>query len=176
MTWIRPELLFALRRWRDACLGVLVLAIGARWVFGLTGGLLHWFGFLIMFVGACLTFLGARRALLLQDGAGLGLVDVRERLITYMSPNGGGDLSIDGLSYVAIRVGGTPREIDQIAEIKPIWILRGQDGELQVPCDAKGSENLLDAMTCLPNIDISLAIKALSSSTPNTFVIWQKKP
>lgn len=178
MTLIRPELRMHLRRWREAFVGFLVIALGARWSFGLSGGMLHWLGFSLLFLGGSMFWLGVRRARLFQKGDGLGVVDVTERLITYMGPEGGGSLSIESLVYVAIHTEMDMTDTDCVANIdlknsNAVWKLRGDDGQLSVPVNACGADALFDALTVLPNVDFSAALDAMSATAPNTFVIWR---
>lgn len=173
MTLIRPEIRFALRRWRDVLIGFLVTAIGARWVFGLSGGVLHWLGYGVFLLGLCLCVLGYRRARLLKDGAGLGVVDVTERQITYLAPDSGGVLAIDDLTHIWIAP--DPRApFDGAQNATPSWVLQAHTGQISIPADASGAEQLVDALSVLPGIDMGKAAQTMSSPAGPKILIWQK--
>jgi hypothetical protein len=164
MSFLRPEAVAELRRWQGVIAAGAVLALGLWW--GLTSlGLIRWIGWALVLGGASLLWAMAQRARFHGGHGGLGVVEVDERQIAYLAPVGGGIVSLDMLSEVAITT-------DRAG--MPVWRFRAADEILRVPTSAEGTEALFDALTALPGVDIEAAIRASRSRTPDTIVIWRK--
>ncbi|GKY86754.1 hypothetical protein [Sinisalibacter aestuarii] len=166
MSFLRPEAIIALRRWRGAIAAAAVLALGLWW--GLTSlGLIRWIGWALVLGGAALLWASAQRARFHGGHGGLGVVEVDERQIAYFAPVGGGIVSLDMLSEVAIgpdRAG------------LPVWRFTAGGEILRVPVSAEGTEALFDALTALPGVDIEAAIRASRSGPAGLTVIWRAPP
>lgn len=164
MSFIRPEAAAELKRWRGAMASGAVLALGLWW--GLTSlGLVSWTGWALAAGGAAMLWASVQRARFHGGSGGLGVIEVDERQIVYLAPVGGGILSLDGLSEVAIgpdRAG------------LPVWRFTGGGERLSVPVSAAGTEALFDALTALPGADMEAAIRASRGRPDGTVVIWRK--
>jgi hypothetical protein len=164
MSFLRPEAMQAINRWSGALFAGAVLALGLWW--GLTSlGLIKWIGWLLALGGAALLWASAQRARFRGGHGGLGVVEVDERQIAYLAPVGGGIVSLDSLSEVAITV-------DRAG--LPVWRFTAGAEVLRVPTSAEGTEALFDALTALPGVDIEAAIRASRNRLPDTTVIWRK--
>ncbi|MCB1356779.1 MAG: hypothetical protein KDK53_09875 [Maritimibacter sp.] len=164
MGFFRAEATEAVQRWRGAMVAGAVLALGLWW--GLTSlGLVRWTGWALAAGGAAMLWASVQRARFHGGSGGLGVVEVDERQIVYLAPVGGGFLSLDGLSEVAIlpdRAG------------LPIWRFTGNGERLSVPASAAGTEALFDAITALPGADMEAAIRASRGRPEQMVVIWRR--
>ncbi len=164
MNLIRPEAAQGLKRWRGVIAAGAVLALGLWW--GLTSlGLIKWIGWTLTLGGAALLWAAAQRARFVGGHGGLGVVEIDERQIAYLAPVGGGIISLDALTHVAIapdRAG------------LPVWRFTAGGESLRVPTSAEGTEALFDALTALPGVDIEAAIRASRTRPDKPVVIWKR--
>ena len=164
MSFFRPEAIDELKRWRGAMVTAVVLAFGFWW--GLTSlGLVKWVGWALAIGGAAMLWASVQRARFHGGNGGLGVVEVDERQIVYLAPVGGGFLSLDSLSEVAI--------VPDRAGL-PVWRFTGGGERLSVPASAAGTEALFDALTALPGADMETAIRESRGRSAETVVIWQR--
>lgn len=165
MNFIRPEAAAALMRWREAFVGVLVLASGAWWSFGL-GGLMSWIGAVAMLAGTALVVLGIQRGRFRAPGGGPGLVRVDEGQITYFGPLTGGAVALADLDRIELDRGGVPVH----------WCLfqTGQPS-LAIPVTAEGAELLFDAFASLPGFRTGRMLTELNRAGTDRTVIWQRR-
>ncbi|MBV7407615.1 hypothetical protein [Maritimibacter sp. DP1N21-5] len=162
MSFLRPEAVAGLSRWREALIGGVVIAIGLWWA--LTGlGLVVWLGALVAVVGAALLWSGVQRGRFRTASGGLGVVEVTERQVTYLSPVGGGVASVEALTQVDIardRAGAA------------IWRLMTGTEVLTIPAAAEGAGALFDVLTQLPRADMEAAIRALHAPPAQAVTVW----
>ena len=164
MSFIRPEAAAEIRRWRGPMAAGAILALGLWW--GLTSfGLMKWVGWALAAGGAAILWASVQRARFHGGAGGLGVVEVDERQIAYLAPVGGGFLSLDGLSEVAI--------VPDMAGL-PVWRFTGGGERLSVPASAAGTEALFDALTALPGADMEAAIRASRGRPAEKVVIWRR--
>ena len=83
MSFIRPDIQYTLRRWRELSIGAGSIALGAYCALGV-GGLLDWVGVAGIVAGAALGAIGIRRARFRATGHGPGAVAIDEGEVTYM--------------------------------------------------------------------------------------------
>ncbi|WP_147126093.1 hypothetical protein [Shimia ponticola] len=165
MSWIRPEARETLMTWREVGFGVILMAIGVNWTISGTG-LAPILGAVIAVIGAAVAFVGWRRVQLPKGGGGPGIVEVDERRIAYLSGHGGGALSVEAL----VRV-----EVETSPSGRLIWRFRDDEGQvLNIPSDATGAEELLDALVSLPGLNYDQAAQAVRAERTDRFLIWQK--
>ncbi|MEM1236524.1 MAG: hypothetical protein AAGI10_06095 [Pseudomonadota bacterium] len=166
---IRPEAKKAIFEWREVILGGVLVIIGGNWV--VNGHTLQpAIGALVGALGLVFLYLGWRRVRFPSGGGGVGMVEVTERQITYLTAAGGGALAIDALIRVEVQTG--------VGGI--LWVFTAEDGGvLMIPGDAPGAETLFDALVSLPGINYDQAARA--ARAPGTlgthrdnFLIWQK--
>ena len=154
-------------RWRDTLVGLGAVALGLWWFLG-SYGVMRWVGLVIAIGGAAVLADALRRLRRPQGGGGAGIVSVTERQITYMSGHGGGAVSADTLSHVAVFRRGTGA---------PVWDLADTQGNrITVPSDAEGASALFDALAALPGFDESAAVEALKDPSTGAQVLWTRSP
>lgn len=165
MSFVRSDAARAFKRWRGAVASAAVLGIGLWW--SVTSlGLIRWTGWALTPVGAALFWASVQRARFRGGHGGVGVVEVDERQITYLAPVGGGILSLNGLTEVAIgpdRAG------------LPVWRFRAGAELLTVPASAVGTEAIFDALTALPGADMEAAIRASKGRPGAPVVIWARR-
>lgn len=169
MSFVRPEAMAFLIRWREALIGGVLIATG---LYSALNGisLQRWTGYLLIVIGALLLWEGIRRARFPAPGGGPGVVDVDERQITYFGPLGGGAVSIDDLVKVQVR---TTDLGPLVADLH--WDFFVGSGEsLTIPGDAENVELLFDALAVLPGADYEAATRAAMATENADFVIWEK--
>ncbi|MEM6481661.1 MAG: hypothetical protein AAF922_05725 [Pseudomonadota bacterium] len=166
MSFVRAEALELIQRWREAIAGVAITGIGLWWIFG-TGGLLFWMGLVLLPTGLSLGGLGIQRARLRTSSVGLGIVQIDEGRVIYFGPLTGGAVDLAELTRLDIDPTGRPSH----------WVLHHPGQEpLFIPVNATGSERLLDAFAMLPQFQTSRAVGALTQTSKEKTIIWQRKP
>ena len=171
MSFIRPEAVAWLRKWREALFGGAFLLFNLQLAASSVGLLkgIAWAGVL---VGAALFIEGLRRGRLPDKDGGLGVVEVDERQITYFGPLGGGALSIDELARVKVR---TTDQGPQVSDF--FWEFTDRDGQrLTIPGNAENAGALFDALTALPGADYEAVIRASGMTEASEFLVWEAAP
>ncbi len=166
MSFVRPEVRAFFYRWRDALVGEMVLLIGLYWVL-VAGGLLHYLGYVLIFLGGIQTVIGVQRARFRSGSGGPGVVQVDEGQVSYFGPLTGGSVALDDLASVAIDASGKPAH----------WVL-DQPGQpsLYIPVNAEGAEALFDAFATLPGIRTERMLSEMRQVRGQSVVIWEKAP
>ena len=156
MSFIRPELLTTLHRWREVIAGVTVAFIGL-WSAALGGYVLTPLGVAILALGAGWALTAFRRLRFQQDGEAPGIVRVTEAQVAYFGPRIGGFVGLPELSEIRLLT----------LRGRRIWKLKQGDGQLlHIPVEADGAEALFDAFATLPGIDMAALVSALGSDAP----------
>ncbi|OUD10078.1 hypothetical protein BVC71_00740 [Marivivens niveibacter] len=165
--FLRPEAVRTIKRWTQAIVGVAVTVFGL-WVFVSTFGFVKWFGAGVAVLGLSIMIEGTRRARLaarMGSEIGVGMVDIDERQISWLTAEWGGAVSIDQLASVAIR-------IDENDDM--FWQLTQKDGErLTIPANATGAEEIMDALSALPSLNYDAAVSAINSKGAGVYVLWR---
>jgi hypothetical protein len=100
------------------------------------------------------------------DGrGGLGVLEIEERRVSYLSEGLEKSISIDSLDQI---------ELHRNAKGRVTWVFYGPDGILSVPGDAEGTDALFDALVALPGINYSQAEAAMQGKDADIFLIWQR--
>ncbi len=160
---IRPEARRALRNWRDALVGLALLALGA-WFASQPGPVIKGLGGIVAVAGLALTILGTRRARFAAHAQGPGVVQVIEGQITYWGPEAGGFVALRELEALDLSADGER------------WLLRAADGtRLDIPRGARGAEALFDAFAQLPGVDMAYLLRRIGAApTPGDQPIWRR--
>lgn len=169
MSFIRPEARSAIWRWRDTLAGAALIVLG---LLGIRSGFSIYVGLGIaaFCLGVSLAFNGIRRARFPGRGGGAGLVEVKERQITYFGPHGGGAVDMDDLDRIQIRTTSDGPVAPDL-----FWMFTTKSGELlSIPGQAEGVEALFDALSALDGVDYGAAIEAAGSTERKLFEIWQR--
>lgn len=174
MSFIRPEAAAFLRTWGlPAAFAIAGLAlIWHGWAMTARGA---WVGVLLMGLGAfcCLGLFGAaERAVMAWRGrhGGPGVVTIEEGRISYFAPFGGGILAMDAIDRIEIvTTDRGPFEDDLF------WRLSDSMGQhIAIPGGASGAEGLLDTLGTLPGFDHLSVVRAMGSTEPAQFLLWQR--
>ena len=128
-------------------------------------GFVTWAGWIMAIVALPMLYQAVQRARFPKGRGGRGVVEVRERQISYFAPHGGGTLATEALIRVTIQTS---------ARGNLIWQFDAEGGEsLAIPGDAEGSQALFDALSPLKGVDYEAAAKAAAAQAPGLFLIWQ---
>jgi len=169
MSFVRPEAMAQVIRWRDVLVAAALAALGI-WMFATKMGVPKVAGGLLILVAVALAWTGIRRARFVGKGDGPGVVELDERQISYFGPLGGGSLAVDSLQRITIQTG-----LDRDKQPQRYWLLEGQNGDtLRIPASAKNAQALFDAVTALNGVNYDQAIKALQATQTDHFMVWQK--
>lgn len=171
MSFLRPEAMAALTRWKDVLAGLAVGAFGF-WLIFASYGIRAQFGVALVFVAVALVYSGVQRARRPVGSGGLGVVEVDERQITYFAPEGGGAVSLDALSQIEVVTTGSGERRSDFT-----WIFH-EPGEapLHVPGNAEGAQAIFDALAALGGVDFEGIIAVSKSRTASQRRIWVKEP
>lgn len=165
--FLRPEALRQILLWRESAIGAGALLFGL-WLAVAGAGFLRWLGVLVALGGGAILREGLLRLRRPRDGGGAGIVSVTERQITYLSGHGGGAVSADSLSLVAIERLGTG---------VPLWRLADRDGNsVAIPADAENADALYDALSPLPGLGQGELLRATAEAGPGRRVLWRAAP
>jgi len=164
MSFVRPEIAAALRRWREAWAGAALATLGLWWL--ITGGLLlATIGALAAAAGAALAFTAWRRLRFAQDVAAPGIVEVDEGRISYFGPHAGGAVALSELTEIAIV---------RTAEGHRAWRLTQPDRVLEIPVAAAGADRLFDVFAALPGASATALLAALEAPPVAQRRIWAR--
>lgn len=169
MSFLRPEAVAALRRWREVILAVAITILGA-WIAVQGGYLLPVLGLLVAGLGAGLGILGLRRMRFSRSVTDPGIVQVVEGQITYFGPPvrgyEGGFAGLSALSEIALMTHAGTRA----------WRL-SQPGQpaLYVPTAAAGAEALFDAFAGLPGLDSAQLLDAIEGPVDLPRIVWRRR-
>lgn len=156
MSFIRPELSAAARRWREVLAGLSLLALGG-WAASKGGYLLTPLGLALFAIGGAWALTAWRRLRFQQEGEAPGIVRVTEAQIAYYGPRVGGFIGLPELSEIRLLT----------LRGRRIWKLKQADGQLlHIPVESDGAEALFDAFAILPGIDMAALVAALGSDAP----------
>lgn len=149
---IRPELAVVLGRWREVAAAAGLGALGL-WFMALGGLLLIPVGAALLVLALAWGTLAARRMRFGQGVHAPGIVEVDEAQVSYLSPDGGGFVSLSDLVELRlVPLSG-----------RRYWRLKQADGQaLLVPVEAQGADRLFDAFAALPGMDSHALVASLS--------------
>jgi len=164
MSFVRPEAVAAIRRWREVISGTGVLCLGLWWMLGTTG-LLHWLGYVISAIAAVLIVSGIQRGRFRGDRDGPGVVSVDEGRIAYFGPLTGGAVALGEITRICLDPTGRP----------PHWLI-SQPGQadLAIPLSARGADDLFDAFATLPGIRTERMLALMRRPGDDPVVIWHE--
>lgn len=164
MSFVRPEVLASLRRWREVLYATALALLGLWWIAG-PGGLLAWVGAALVVAGAALAVVGVQRARFRGEGGGLGVVQVDEGQITYFGPLGGGSAAVTELSRLTLDRTGHPDH----------WVLEQRGAPtLSIPVNAEGADALFDVFAGLPGLRTERMLAQLQGRSAHPVVIWRR--
>ena len=169
MSFMRPEALSSLNRWRDVLIALALITLGA-WMFATKLGVPSAAGAVLILLSLAFGWTGYRRARFTTKGDGPGVVELDERQISYLGPLNGGSLAIETITRITIQ-----SSLNRLKEPQQHWQLESSDGEmLRIPSSAKNAQALFDAVTSLDGVNYDQAIKAMQATHADLFLVWQK--
>lgn len=168
MSFVRPELALAFRRWRAPILWGAAALIGLWLVWTGWQGRPVALGAGLLLTATALGLLveALRRQRFRGKPPAQGIVSVSEARIGYFAPFGGGFIDIDALVRVDLVVGRGSAAWSLIAE--------GGTG-LMIPLGARDADAIPDALARLPGVDLAAARAALSGGEPRRVPIWERR-
>ncbi|NHF73938.1 hypothetical protein [Paracoccus xiamenensis] len=171
---IRPELAAWLAPRRELMAAATCMAL-AGWVATWGGWFFAGLGFLGFAICAAWMLGSWRRLAFHRDIAAPGVLDIDEGEIRYYAARAlGGSVALRDLAEIRlIRLDGHDN-----------WRLKTRDGQaLLIPVEARGADQLADAFTALPGVDMGRITSALAKRDgPSLRVVWtapqpgQEKP
>jgi hypothetical protein len=164
MSFIRPEALRSLRKYRGFIFAGLVLTTGLMIVFS-SFGTTRLAGAVIAVMGALIGHDAYRRFKFPAGQGGAGVVEVDERQVSYLAAGTGRSISLDTLERI---------ELHRNMRGRTTWVFFGPEGMLSVPGDAEGTGKLFDALLALPGVNYAQAEAASQGRGPDLFLIWQR--
>lgn len=164
VSFVRPEAVSYFRNYRGFILAVMILMLGFIILFTSFGMTRAAGGFFVI-VGILVGHDTYRRLKFPSGKGGLGVVEVDERRVSYLSGGVETSISIDLLDRV---------ELHRKLNGRVTWIFYGPDGRLSVPGDSEGTDALFDALIALPGINYSQAEASVQAEGPDVFLIWQR--
>ena len=174
MTFIRPEVREALWRWREVIVCGLLVLYGVRLIglgFERESVTQTGVGAVIAGVFAVLLFWAILRAKLFKPVKAVGVVEVKEREVGYLAPEGGAFVSLDDLLKLEIVTNNRGPAEDDV-----FWVLTHRGGDpVAIPASAKGSDLLFDAFAALKGVDFEEAVRAMGSTDNARFLIWERR-
>ncbi|PWR04411.1 hypothetical protein DKT77_01665 [Meridianimarinicoccus roseus] len=164
MSFVRPEVIAAARRWREALAGAAVMA-AALWLWREGLGVVHWLALPVAGCGLALLVVGVQRGRFRGAGDGPGVVQVTEAQIGYFGPLVGGVVAIDAVQAITLDPTGRPTH----------WVLDSPDAPpLHIPVTAKGADALLDAFTQLPGFRLEPVLRLLGRPGVRPSRVWAR--
>jgi hypothetical protein len=153
LSFVRPEILDALRPWKEV-IGALCLAAFGLWVMLWGGYAFLLLGLAPFAAGVGWAVLALRRLRFAQTGEAPGIVRVSEGQVSYLGPRVGGFVGLPDLTEIHLLT----------LRGRRIWQLRQALGDtLHIPVEAAGAEALFDAFATLPGIDMTAVLAALGA-------------
>ncbi len=164
MSFIRPEAMATLTRWREVALSLAGVAFGTwvmlrgGWFYGILGGLVLTFA-----LGLALT--GWRRMRFDTGDGAPGIVQYDEGAIAYFGPETGGVVALSEITEVQAvsRPGGL------------VWRIEQTDAAaVEIPVGAHGAERLFDTFAALPGARPAAFLDAVENPPQGQRRIWRR--
>ncbi|WP_127902709.1 hypothetical protein [Solirhodobacter olei] len=163
-SFLRPEAVATLHRWREVIIAAGITALGA-WIYTQGGFLFAGIGILTAGLGALLGVLGLRRMRFRREVSDPGIVRVVEGQITYMGPTEGGFAGLSLISEIALMTRNGRR----------VWRLSQSEAPtLYIPTAAEGAEALFDTFAGLPGLDSARILDAIEGPAEMPRIVWRR--
>lgn len=164
--FFRPEAMATLRRWREALIGLAVIALGGFVVLAALTVIFLSIGIAFAAIGLFLLWGGIQRGRFRQAAIGPGVVTLDEGRVTYMGPLDGGVIDIEDLDALMLDKRSHP----------PVWVLRqAHAAPLHIPVNATGADRLFDAFLRLPGIRTGRMVWKLNRSGGDLVLVWDRE-
>ena len=164
MSFIRPEAVALLRRWREVASALAGAAFGV-WVATRGGWFYAILGAAVVAFALGLALSAWRRMRFAQGGAAPGMVEIDEGAIAYFGPRTGGVLALSELTEITAAPG--PDGL--------VWRLRQADGRhLDIPAAAHGAERLFDVFGALQGARAHDFVAAVERPPAGPRRLWRR--
>jgi len=163
---IRPEVREQIWGLREviAALGLMVLSL---WWAMSSFGFMRWLAFGLAFICIFLAFAAFQRARFASRGQGVGVVEIDEGIISYLTAYTGGQVEIEMLTSVILIPAGKG-----IAH----WQLEASGQiPLTIPLNAVDAEKLFDVFVSLDGIETERMLRQIKETPKSPVVIWRKR-
>ncbi|MGB1235497.1 MAG: hypothetical protein ACPG5U_07175 [Planktomarina sp.] len=164
MSFIRPQAAATLSKARPFILAGCMASFGI-YIMLTTRGAGYLAAGVFILIAGLIAHDAYRRIMFPKGSGGVGLVEVDERRITYLSGGGGHSISIEDLTRVEAHRNGRGRVT---------WVFYSDEETLSVPANAMGNDKLFDAMVALPGLNHEQAQAAARGQGPDMFLVWQR--
>ncbi|MEM9248992.1 MAG: hypothetical protein AAGB05_09880 [Pseudomonadota bacterium] len=164
MSFIRPEAMATLTKWREVALSLAGIAFGGwimlrgGWFYGVVGGLIGAFA-----LGLALT--GWRRMRFRSDAVAPGIVRYDEGAIAYFGPERGGVIALSEISEIA-AVNGPTGLLWRISQIDA--------APVEIPTGAQAADRLFDTFAALPGARPRAFLDAVEHPPEGQRVLWRR--
>lgn len=164
MSFLRPEALAAITRWREVGAALAAGALGA-WIATRGGYFYGALGGLILAFGLGLALAAWRTLRFARADVAPGVVQIDEGAIAYFGPEIGGVVALSELS-----------RIDVLATSDgPSWRLSHDDGRaVTIPAAATGAEALINTFAALPGASLPTFLDALDHPPEGARTLWRR--
>ena len=164
--FFRPEAMAALRRWREALIGLAVVLAGGFVALAALTVIILGAGLAFAAIGLFLLWGGIQRGRFRQAAIGPGVVTLDEGRVTYMGPLDGGVIDIEDMAVLLLDTRSRP----------PVWVLRQNfEAPVHIPVNATGADRLFDAFLRLPGIQTGRMVRHLNRSGADLVMIWERE-
>ncbi|MEM0936874.1 MAG: hypothetical protein AAF646_06410 [Pseudomonadota bacterium] len=164
MSFLRPEALATLTRWRELALTLAAAAFGlwvatwGGWFYGVIGAVILTFA-----LGLALT--AWRRLRFAAEASAPGIVRYDEGAIAYFGPETGGLVALSEVTEV--RIAASPQG--------PVWRIAQEDGRIvAIPVRAAGADKLFDTFAALPGASARAFLSAVEHPPEGERRVWQR--
>ena len=169
MSFLRPEAVAFLTRWKETIVFSLMLAFALslmlRGFFGDRIWLLAQGAVLAIPACALLVF-AVTKARLRGATTAPGVVEIDEGKLTYWSDFVGGSVALSEVSRISLtrKFGAT------------FWLVESMmEAPLEIPTNAKGGDRLVEVIATLPGANVEKIARALRQPDSRAIVIWEKR-
>lgn len=164
--FIRPKLRRILWHWREVIVTFAITALFGWWALA-SFGVMFWIWLTAMAIAAGFSLAAIQRARFAQDGAGVGVVEVDEGVVSYLTAHMGAQVEIAALSAVMLVPQGKK---------KATWLLDAP-GQMpvQIPLDAHGADQLFDVFVGLDGIETEKMLRQIKQMPDKPVVVWKKR-
>ncbi|MEE4118395.1 MAG: hypothetical protein V2I65_05225 [Paracoccaceae bacterium] len=165
MSFVRPEAIVALTRWREVAIALAAAAFGL-WVATRGGYFYAVLGGVILAFALGFALSAWRRLRFAPDADAPGMVEIDEGAIAYFGPETGGVVALSELD-----------EVQATAHPSGLaWRLHQSDGTvLTIPAAASGADQLFDVFGALPGASTRPFLAAVEHPPAGTLRLWRRR-
>lgn len=163
---IRSEVRDAAWRLREVILALIFIILFAWW--GMASfGFIRWLAFGLVAIFVIIAFAALQRARFSSKGEGVGVVEVDEGVVSYLTAYTGGQVEIEALTSVILipaQKGSAHWQLEAPGQIP-----------LNIPLDAVDVEKLFDVFVSLDGIETERMLRQIKETPKSPVVIWRKR-